>query len=556
MQPIHRLTTTEPKPQRFTYPFCYTPHPLAVEASEQVKRAVAANEEWLAEAERGKMFGVLVVEDGDGLAFLAAYSGLFCGRNGWEYFVPPVYDLLRPDGHFQEKEKEISDINLRISELEKSEGLTEAKERLAAIRLEAEAEESCFRTRMNEAKAARDKIRNGEGTAGNDTPDAETLIRESQFLKAELRRIRKRNSEAIAEAQGMVEEQEKAIEQLKKLRRDMSEELQAWLFSQFSMLNAKGERRDLCDIFSETVSKTPPSGAGECCAPKLLQYAYLHGLHPVCMAEFWWGESPKSEIRHHWQYYPSCRGKCLPILTHMLQGLDVDPDPQSKGEGDIIIVYEDEDIIVVNKPSGLLSVPGRSDRPSVYSILQERFPKNTELTLAHRLDMDTSGLLVAGKTAEAYKNLQAQFLDRTVKKRYHAIITDNEGRWKEGDRGVIRLPIRPDPSDRPRQVADHIDGKPAITEYRIDKVENGLAAVTLIPHTGRTHQLRLHCAHQEGLGCPILGDPLYGISTEQQAEENTHHSDGERLHLHAAHLSFIHPSTRKRMYFDSKEKMG
>ncbi len=532
------MTTDMPKPRRFTYPFCYSPHPLAVMAADEVKRAVTENAEWLAEAEKGKMFGVLVVETPAGLAFLAAYSGLFCGRNDWPFFVPPVYDLLNPAGYFKQEESEITAINHRITALENAPERLKLIESISKRKRDVEEEEREFRERMRIAKEERDRRRNaGEGSV-------DTLVRESQFLKAELRRLKKRNADSIGELEKDLEALSNIINTLKTQRRERSEALQVWLFSQFSMLNAHGERRNLCSIFADTPQRIPPSGAGECCAPKLLQYAYEHGLRPVCMAEFWWGASPKGEIRHHFHYYPSCRGKCLPILTHMLQGLDVDPNPlDSHAENSLTVLYSDDDIVVADKPSGMLSVPGRSNQPSVVSILNAQFG---DLLSVHRLDMDTSGLLLLARNKAAHKALQRQFLQRTVKKEYHAVVllapqirhTSCILNAENQNSGFIRLPLRPDPLDRPRQIVDPVDGKPAVTEWRVQKSSEDFALLSLIPHTGRTHQLRVHCAHRDGLGAPILGDRLYGTAAD-------------RLYLHAARLEFEHPTTGQRMTFES-----
>ena len=231
------------------------------------------------------------------------------------------------------------------------------------------------------------------------------------------------------------------------------------------MLNARGERCDLTSIFAATPQRVPPSGAGDCCAPKLLQYAYLHGLHPVCMAEFWWGKSPKTEIRHHLHYYPACRSKCKPILTHMLQGLNVDADPHDSAAGsceDLHIVYEDESLIVVDKPAGILSVPGNVARESVVDILKRERGGSQFLMPAHRLDMATSGLLVVAKSDTVLRNLHEQFASRTVEKRYRAIL---DGIPHAPRQGTIRLPLAADPTDRPRQVVDQEHGKPAETRY-------------------------------------------------------------------------------------------
>ena len=321
--------------------------------------------------------------------------------------------------------------------------------------------------------------------------------------------------------------------------KELSLSLQLWLFQQYRLLNARGETKDLVAVWQDYHSAPrirsryplPPGGTGDCCAPKLLQYAYLHHLTPVCMAEFWWGESPKSLIRHHGQFYPACRGKCKPVLTWMLQGLDVDPhtDAADAVYPEPAIIYEDEAMAVLSKPAGMLSVPGKTDDDSVAAWAQRRWPG---ALLVHRLDMLTSGILLAAKTMEVYQQLQQQFTDRTVKKKYLAIVEGSPAK----EHGIIDLPLASDPMNRPLQVVDPENGKRAITEYRVLQAgQHSLLA--LWPHTGRTHQLRMHCAHPEGLGCPIVGDELYGRKAD-------------RLYLQAQAISFVHPTTGKRMHFE------
>ena len=437
IHPLHNSTLE--RPLRFTYPFCYEPHPLCCEAAAEVQQYIAEHEEIRNDADRGKMFGVLVVslppsvsgKEGE-LAFLAAYSGLLAGRNDWSYFVPPVYDAQQPDGHFKTTEHEIS-------------------------------------------------------AKGGD--------------------------------------------------KEMSQELQLWLFHQYQLLNAHGEKKDLVAIWQSYYTREklrrkfplPPGGTGDCCAPKLLQYAYQKGLHPVCMAEFWWGAPTKEEVRQHLNYYPACRGKCKPILTWMLQGLDVDPNPELLGfqHMEIPVVYEDDALLVVNKPSGMLSVPGRIEDYSVEAVMRERYPDSI---VVHRLDMGTSGLLIVAKNGESYRILQQQFIRHEVKKKYVALL-EHSG---EGS-GSICLPMRPDPMNRPRQVVDMNHGKRAATRYEF--IGNRLVA--LWPETGRTHQLRIHCAHQDGLANPIVGDELYGTR-------------GQRLCLHAAEIWFRHPVSGSEMHITSE----
>ena len=438
---LHPLHSDIPLPERFTYPFCYEPHPLCQLAAKEIQQYIVAHEEMKEDADRGKMFGVLVVQKEDercqkDLFFLAAYSGLLAGRNDWDYFVPPVYDAQQPDGYFKQQERVIS---------------------------------------------------------------------------------------------------EKGGDKL------LSQHLQTWLFHQYQLLNARGEVKDLVAIWQEYYNRPrlqqkfplPPGGTGDCCAPKLLQYAYQQGLKPLCMAEFWWGQPTKEELRQHLNYYPACRGKCKPILTWMMQGLEVDPDPETLGfqRMELPVIYEDEAIVVVNKPSGMLSVPGRVEDYSVETVMRERYPDSV---IAHRLDMGTSGLLIVAKTMEAYKPLQEQFVKHQVRKKYIAVLEASPQQGRLEGAGTISLPLRPDPMNRPRQVVDMEHGKRAETDYCF--LDENLVA--LYPKTGRTHQLRIHCAHPDGLGRPIVGDELYGTK-------------GGRLMLHAAEIRFRHPVTGEEMHLET-----
>lgn len=534
---LHPLDTDIKAPERFTYPFNYTPHPLCLLAARQLQDYVSGVDAWREELDCGKMLGVLVVRDGSRrLGFLAAYSGLLCGRNDWPYFVPSVYDSTSPDGYFKRHEREIDGINEEISQLEHSMELKRSRQLLTAAREQAEAEIDGYRAIMRESKQRRDDARAG----GSLSPEEQAaFIRESQFQKAELKRIKARCAAHVASVAASVDGQEQDIARLKRKRKELSDSLQHWLFSRYDLLNAKGERRNLLDIFKSTPQGVPPSGAGDCCAPKLLQYAYRNGMKPVCMAEFWWGKSPKSEIRHHLHFYPACRSKCKPILGFMMQGLDVDPNPHDLRGGDaaaLQIVYHDESIVVVNKPSGMLSMPGLVNRRSVVDALREEFCAEGYFMPAHRLDMDTSGLLVVARSEEALRKLHEQFAAGTVVKRYSAVLCGEATALPR--RGTIRLPLSADAADRPRQIVDRDNGKPAVTGYEITRIADGKTYLKLFPHTGRTHQLRVHCAHSEGLSLPIEGDSLYG------------HPSAERLMLHAEYIRFRHPSTGAPMQFE------
>ena len=641
---LHTLNVSIPSPRQFTYPFCYDVDPLAEAASLELQRYIADADLMSTEKGCGKMFGVLVVEyeDESGASqrgFLAAYSGLLGGRNDWPYFVPPVFDAQQPDGHFKRTEREISAINREIAAIEHDAEYLQSVAQHEQTKKRLQAEVDAFKAEVDAAKVRRDARRkSGEPLSKEEQAE---MIRESQFMKAELRRRRK----AMEQADSTLNTQHSTfLKSLQRKRKQMSDELQRWLFSAYRMLNAKGEERDLIDIFREYTHAMPPAGAGDCCAPKLLQYAYLHHLRPVCIAEFWWGESPASEIRHHLHYYPACRSKCLPILTHMLKGLDVAPNPlaQKRHTTEPRVLYADEYIMVVDKPAGMLSVPGKAESvrsefsDSANISVEEYFanlqlPTNSQFTTeqftigeadnsklkiqnskflkaAHRLDMDTSGLLVLARTEEAYVELQRQFASRETVKRYEAVLSGvpkhivggygipavaiaNTGgygipsvaianscshlyfygqglrqecrsllrlepfaiQFAKYSSGCISLPLIADINDRPRQRVDMEHGKPALTLYKIvevravdantavayttKKVDKGRTLIHLYPKTGRTHQLRVHCAHPLGLACPILGDPLYGIER------------ADRMYLHAAELTFRHPVTGETMHF-------
>lgn len=452
LHPLPSSTQGMLRPQRFTFPYRYTPHPLCVAAAEDVRAYLKTQPELEQPASEGKMFGVLVVEKDGALQYLAAYSGELAGSNHWSWFVPPIYDLLAPDSYFQEEQSRINALTERIKQTE-----------------------NCNQTLLKQERKAR------------------------------------------------------------------SQALQQWLFRQYRVLNAEGSEADFIDIFQDyhdtykRGSAIPPSGSGECCAPKLLQAAYLLKVNPVCMAEFWVGRSPRDEIRIDGHYYPACSGRCKPILSHMLRGLDVEDNPmlaQNRAMAlQLKVLHAEASFAVVDKPSGMLAIPGNdSDVPTVLDVIMQRFPEAKGPVIVHRLDMDTSGLMVVAFSEEAYHNLQRQFVEHSTEKRYVALL-EKEPALNEG---TIDLPLCPNPYDRPRQMVSEEYGKRSVTHWKKDKD----CRVFLWPHTGRTHQLRVHCAHSEGLDAPIVGDPLYGTA-------------GERLCLHADSLSFNHPLTGERLSFHS-----
>lgn len=529
---LHRFTTSItdiPLPERFTYPFCYTPHPLCILAAKEVQSYLTRQTAWKDELRQGKMFGVLIVQTEHGeTGYLAAFSGILAGKNLHPFFVPPVYDLLQPQGFFKIEEENISSINRNIRQLENDKAYAALSAELARTIQSAEDIQATAKAQLKEAKTAREQRRKEKEL--NAQEEAE-LIRESQFQKAEYKRLERSWKARITTLQTQTEDWERRISALKSERKTRSAALQQKLFEQFGMLNYRGELKNLCEIFGQTVHKTPPAGAGECAAPKLLQQAYLHGWKPIAMAEFWWGDSPKTEIRHHGHYYPACKGKCEPILQHMLQGLQVEENPMLKRmqvpSKNLEIVYEDPWLSVINKPAGMLSVPGKEDAVSVYSLMREQYPEADGPLTVHRLDMATSGLMLIAKTKRVHQNLQAQFKNRLVRKRYVALL---EGVVPK-DKGTVDLPLCLNPLDRPRQMVHTEHGKPAITDYQVlERLDGKRTRIAFYPRTGRTHQLRIHAAHPLGLHCPIIGDELYG-------------EKADRLYLHAEYLEFTHPIT-------------
>ncbi len=532
---LHALppfTEEIPSPSAFTYPHCYTPHPLCITAAKEVQNYLVQQQQWQEEIAKGKMFGVLVVADSSGRRyFLAAFSGILAGSNQLPYFVPPIYDLLQPTGYFKEEEQWISVINKQIEMSLANPVYSELHRQLSAAIEAHTMQQQVAKERYRIEKRRREERRKANPS---DSELIELLQRESQHQKAEIKRAKRRGDEQIAILKEQLLPYEKEIDGLKEERKSRSAQLQQWLFEHYRVRNGLGECSSLGALFAKTTQRVPPAGSGECAAPKLLQYAYLHGLTPLAMAEFWWGASPTTIVRKEGCYYPACQSKCAPILAFMLQGIEVEPNPlaQPLAAGNSIeIVYEDDYLLVVNKPHGMLSTPGKEGVVSLYELLRKRYP---EAMMVHRLDMDTSGLLLVAKSLEIYKTLQAQFARREVHKRYEALL---EGRI-EPIEGEIELPLCLDPTDRPKQQVSYEYGKQAITHYRVLAQEGGRTRIALYPYTGRTHQLRLHAAHSLGLNTPIVGDRLYGAPSE-------------RLCLHAASLVFVHPVSKKQIVLSS-----
>ena len=540
MQLLYPLSYDGSLPETFNNPFDYVPHPVCETA---VMDLLPHIEELMRGNPEGKMFGVLVVtkekdlqncdnqRDGDiPLYYLAAFSGQLYDKSVLPGFVPPVFDFLDPDGYFKRHETEISDINRKISALQSDNRYLESRKAYQQLQKDAEMSIVEAKRKMQAAKGKRDEIRSKRELSAE---EESVFVRESQFLKAEVRRVKKRWEERLEGVKASVSFYEQQIDELSNQRKTMSEALQNWLFEHFVMVNYAGEQRNLLKIFRDTVQQLPPAGTGECCEPKLMQYAYTHGLKPIQMAMFWWGKSPEGEIRHHLHYYPACSGKCKPVLQFMLPAEVLAAKPQRTLSEQLEIVYEDADLWVVNKPSGMLSVPGKTNRESVISLLQARCQEGETPLVVHRLDMDTSGLLVVAKHKTAHYRLQKQFRNREIRKTYMAVLDGDP--LPIGEEGRIELPLAPDLMHRPYQKVDKECGKPAVTLYRVV----GEHLVELHPLTGRTHQLRVHCAHAEGLNRPIQGDNLYGRRAD-------------RLYLHAARIAFAHPTNGEEMVFEVK----
>lgn len=518
--------------ETFTDPFRYRPHPLVTHAAASLVRRIRSSAELSDIFAEGKMMGVLAVAYGPDykqVGYLAGFSGIAGGHSVVEGFVPPIYDLTVPDGYFKIHEAEISTLNTEISSLSSSAELNDLRQMLKVAETEKGREISSQKARMADLKAKRDMIR-GEGGAKD-----EDLTRQSQFEKAQLRRLKLHWEERLQSIRTQINEIEERIAEMKRMRKAMSDHLQEWIFRQYRVHNANGEEMSILDIFKAD-GLIPPGGTGDCAAPKLLEYAYRNGLKPIAMGEFWYGLSPDTAVRTEGNFYPSCTSKCGPLLRYMTKGLDIRKDETVHGSPEII--FEDEDIIAVHKPSGMSSVPGLNGVQSLQEWLAEH-TKCTSIESVHRLDMDTYGLMIFAKNPKAGADIRRQFEVHSIRKTYRAILSPGDGKHlQKGDRGIISLPLSPDYDERPRQKADHHQGKEAITEYHIDDTyEDGRIHVTFHPHTGRTHQLRVHSAHHLGLGHPIMGDMLYGGA------------DAPHLCLEAAGISFIHPTSGKEVTF-------
>ncbi|MDC0652249.1 RluA family pseudouridine synthase [Flavobacteriaceae bacterium] len=534
-------------PDKFTFPFYYEPNLLAKIAAKELQEYLEKQTEFkhefgikdsTAKNALGKMFGVLVVKNTDGdLGYLASFSGKLADESLPNKFVPPIFNMRTQGSFYEQGEKEIEKIGGKIQQLKKDKNYLLNKKLLKKHTEYVKKDLAIQRKKMRTSKHLR-KHQKKEARLRLDDKSFEVftkkLIQESfndQFFYRELQEYYEDKIKKIKKSLLLFEN---TIEEHIRNRKKISKTIQNTLFEKYQFLNQQKEQKGLLDIF-DNASARPPAGSGDCCAPKLLQYAFQHRLIPVVMAEFWWGISPNSAIRKHKNFYPSCQSRCKPILRHMLEGVQMDENLLLKNLSESValkIVFEDDDLIIVNKPPEFLSVPGKEIKDSVYTRIKQKYPSVTGPIIVHRLDMSTSGILVLTKTKEANKILQQQFIKRTVKKRYIALLSGKVSEKK----GTITLPLRLDLDDRPRQLVDFKNGKTAKTNWTIISENNTHTRIHFYPVTGRTHQLRVHAAHKDGLNLPIIGDDLYG--TKQ-----------DRLYLHAEFIEFIHPTSKNKINF-------
>ena len=538
-------------PTKFTFPFYYEPHSLCKIAANEVQYYIKNQIDFehnfgLDDSKEGlvigKMFGVLIVQNQQGeIGYLASVSGKLADTNNHKKFVPPVFDMLSKNSYFLKEEVLLNSINSTLEELESNSkyleliALLKSEKKKAAIDIREK--KDAIKAAKKERDLRRDKaffeLSNEAQSLLENTLAKESL--EAKYFFNNVNRYWEHTLNTVKERLAVFTNQ---IEALKEDRKTKSASLQQYLFEQYQFLNTKKEVKDLSQLFAETSELNPPAGSGECAAPKLLQYAFLHDLKPIAMAEFWWGQSPNKEIRKHKQFYPACQGKCKPILTHMLDGIEMDTNPMLQNPAigkELEYLFEDNDLIVIHKPAEFLSVPGINIQDSVYTRIKHKYPNISGPIIVHRLDMSTSGILLIAKNKESHKNLQSQFIKKTVRKRYEAVL---DGNLKD-DTGSIDLPLRVDLNDRPRQLVCFEHGKPALTNWKVVERKNGKTRVHLFPVSGRTHQLRVHTSHYLGLNTPITGDDLYG-------------KKANRLHLHAAEIEFTHPTTKEKMLFNKK----
>ncbi len=535
-QPFKTNISSIQLPEKFTFPFYYETNELSIIASNELQNYLETQTDFehnfgLNETQKGlvigKMFGVLICQNEFGeIGQLWAFSGKLADSNHHEKFVPTVYDMLDENEFYKIGENELNQITKQIEVLENSDDYKNTLQNSENTKNEAFNDIQKQKNTIKIQKKLRDEIR--KTVSFNEDELKETSKQEGILLK----KMTQFWNYKIQDSQKEFDIINSKIEALKLDRKQKSANLQQKLFAEYTFLNQYGKLKSIGEIFEEN----PPAGAGECAAPKLLHYAFANNLKPIAMAEFWWGKSPNSEIRKHKQFYPACKSKCEPILMqHMLGGLEMEENPfeiNPAAGKDISIVYDDDYLVLINKPAEFLSVPGKQIKDSVYQRVATLYPNATGPLIVHRLDMSTSGIMILAKNEEVYKNLQSQFIKRTIKKRYIALL---DGIIQENE-GFIDFPLRVDLDDRPRQLVCYEHGKTAQTNWKKIEVKDNKTKVYFYPITGRTHQLRVHASHELGLKTPIVGDDLYG-------------KKGNRLYLHAEQLTFVHPIYKTEMTF-------
>ncbi|MDH6017196.1 RluA family pseudouridine synthase [Vibrio splendidus] len=543
--PLNQTATQDLSiPTRFTFPYYYTPHPTCELAMLQLQQSLI--DCGVNETSQGNLYAVLLVQNPttQELGYLSAFSGLqldssLASQLTSIAFVPSAFDGQQFQSHNSANRARQSQLADDIKKLQQSHNLDALVTELQELTVESAQAIEAFQLAMTANKAQRSELReqaNQEKALGN-LESAANLLKQlgnqSSQEKRDLKALRIEWKQKIAERQSQVDLIESELKNRKQDHQAISEQLETQRLSHYRFINQALESKSLLELLD---GKDALEGSGDCCLPKLLNFAFEHGFKPLALSEFWWGVPPTDIIRQHANLYPVCQSKSFEILDHQLTHIELEDNPlivnPAVGKS-FDIVYEDDEIVVVNKPEEFLSVPGKFIEDSVYTRIKALYPNATGPLIIHRLDMSTSGLLILALTAESNKHIQKQFIDRTVEKRYTALL-DGEIDGKSGD---ISLPLRGDITDRPRQLVCHEHGRNAETHWEAICTSNGKTKVHLYPKTGRTHQLRVHCAHPLGLGVPIRGDDLYGYKRE-------------RLHLHAGYLKLIHPTTGEWMEFE------
>jgi tRNA pseudouridine32 synthase / 23S rRNA pseudouridine746 synthase len=529
--PISNLEETT-IPEILNNPFYIKPSSLGMRAFSVFHETLLCRDDiqnFFASSPIGKMFGLLVVKTQEGaLGFLAAFSGKLGDSTHIAGFVPPVFDTLIYDGFYKQGERMLDALTREIEQLSNATDYQAKLQAVAELKIKHQEELAMLSAQIKAEKVKRKNLRVAA------SPEVLlALSQESINEQLQLKWFKKQATEAASTAQEEIRVFEDRIQALKNKRKALSQQLQRQLFEQYTFLNAKREKKNIVEIFETFGADVPPAGTGECAAPKLFQFAFQHDLKPVELLEFWWGPSSTSQVRVQGNFYPSCRSKCEPILHHMLSQTPSEAPPLLKDDHrlkDIEIIYQDEHLAVLNKPFDVLSVPGKVQSLSVQDYLTTLFPEAERPMLVHRLDRATSGILLVAMNQAVYVRLQRQFTKRLVKKKYLAILDGVIAQQS----GTIDLPLRVDLDNRPQQMVCYEHGLAAKTHFEVLEIKDNRTKIAFYPVTGRTHQLRVHAAHPQGLNTPILGDDLYGkIAT--------------RLHLHAAELIFEHPVSRQSM---------